>query len=118
MLYEVITGKVLRLDLVTLDPLGRFQVDGVQVQALGARDQRHGQLQILTQLGRGPGLARIVAGGLDTAGQCTGAGLETGDIRITSYNVCYTKLLRRHKQAENRLKESISGPFLSLQSLV
>src|SRR6266403_183568 len=61
--------EVLWPDLAALDGAVGFQVDGVQVEALGPRDLGHRHLHVGTQLVRVPGAPRVVAGGLDSSRQ-------------------------------------------------
>src|SRR6267378_3422741 len=61
--------EVLRPDLAALDGAVRFQVDRVQVEALGPRDLGHRHLHVGAQLVRVPGAPRIVAGALDSSRQ-------------------------------------------------
>ena len=72
--------EVLRLDLVARHLLFGVEIDGVQVEALGAGDQRHRLFGVLAQLGGRLGFARIVSGRLDAAAQCDIGHLETGDV--------------------------------------
>ena len=72
--------EVLRLDLVARDLLVGVEVDGVQVEALGAGDQCHGLFGVLAQLRGRLGFARIVAGRLDAAAQRDVGHFETGDV--------------------------------------
>src|SRR5438132_1884462 len=61
--------EVLWPDLAALDGAIGFQVDRVQVEALGSRDLGHRHLYVGAQLVRIPGAPRVVAGGLDSSGQ-------------------------------------------------
>ena len=71
--------KVLGLQLVPVRPLAVLEdgVAGVEVHLGGAWDQLQRLVQIGHQFLRRPGTARVVAGGLDAAGQgLTGVGVE------------------------------------------
>src|SRR6266404_8570570 len=56
--------EVLWPDLAALDWAVGFQVDRVQVEALGPRDLGHRHLHVGAQLVSVPGAPRVVAGGL------------------------------------------------------
>ncbi|MNM55055.1 hypothetical protein D3C81_661870 [compost metagenome] len=62
-------AKVRRFNGVTLHRHLAFQIDCMQVHPLWPRDKRHGPLQIGAQLVGIGCPARIIAGGLNTAGQ-------------------------------------------------
>src|SRR5690606_30620687 len=74
-------GEVARLDGVALDRLSaEVAVDRVQIEAVPTGQQLVNEFEVLTQLVDGAGLAGIVAGGLDAAGERGVGALETADI--------------------------------------
>ena len=74
-------GKVLGLQLVAVDRLAiEDGVDGVKIDLLFAGDQLQSDLQIGHQLFGSAGLAGIVAGGLDTAGEGAAQVFKTDNV--------------------------------------
>ena len=85
--YNVCYTKLLRLGLVLTDRHGEAAADNV------AKNVVEDEVEVL---GVGPFLFQEVDRRDDTAAGAADARLRTArlDARITSYNVCYTKLLR------------------------
>ena len=62
--------EMLRLDLIARDRCVGNGIDGMQIDALGTGNERKHLLKVSHQLGGTACLAGIVAGRLNTAGQC------------------------------------------------
>jgi hypothetical protein len=73
-------GKVIGFDFIARHLAVRFQIHGVQVEAVPARNEAVGPVEILAQLDRRAGFARVVAGGHDAAAQPAIRVFETTDI--------------------------------------
>ena len=72
--------KVLRLNFIARYRRVGLQIERVQVQAFWPGDQAHRLLKVGAQLAGVTRFARIVAGGLNTAGQASFRVFETDDV--------------------------------------
>src|SRR5689334_7269385 len=75
-MLEMVGAQSVAIDALAI----RFGVAGMEIEPVAAGNERNGFLEIAAQLLRGPGLARVVAGGHQPAPECLPGVFKTAHI--------------------------------------